>query len=105
MSEMRIEYTALTTAADQETEARGKVDEITSEHAGATLEKGSLGKLPSSEEIQASFDEVYEKAGDALDQLAKACDGLTDRLLSFRDYARDLDDTVNEKLTTMKGGA
>ena len=105
MSEMRVEYAALTKAAGQETEARGKVDDLVAAHAGATLEKGSLGKLPSSEEIQASFDEVYDKAGDALDQLAKACDGLADRLLSFRDYARDLDDTVNEKFTTMQGGA
>lgn len=105
MTEMRIEYDALTKAADRETEAKGKVDSIVSDHGSATLEKDALGKLPSSAEIQASFDEVYEKAGEALEQLGKACDGLADRLISFRDYTRDLDDTVNQKFTTMKGGA
>ncbi|MXG91311.1 hypothetical protein [Nocardioides flavescens] len=105
MSEMRVEFEALTKAADREVEAKGKVDGLVSDHGSATLEKGALGKLPSSDEIQASFDEVYAKAGEALEQLGKACDGLADRLISFRDYTRDLDDTVNQKFTTMKGGA
>jgi hypothetical protein len=105
VGEVLIEYAALTEAAQQEAEAADQVRAVDSIRVGATLPEGSLGKLPSSSEIQATFDEVWASAGDALDALGKACEGLADRLLDLREATREVDDTIGTAFDTMRGGS
>jgi hypothetical protein len=101
--EVEMEYGAMTTAADAQHDAVGQVDEIDRLREGATIPAGSLGKLPQSGEIQASFDDAWSGMGVALDNLGKAFEGIAQRLTAIRDDHRELDDAVGQTFTRMKG--
>lgn len=102
--ELRMEWNTLTKAARQETQAGEQTAAVESLRLGATLESGALGKLPSSAEIQATFEEVSASAGEALAALERACESLTDRLLAVRDGARAVDDNVTDSFNKIRGG-
>ena len=102
--EIEISYESLSRAATDQLDAGDRTRAVNDLRVAATLPPGSLGKLPQSDDIQAAFDQQWNGAGTALDDLERAFAGIADRLTQIRDTHREHDDQVATAFDQMRGG-
>lgn len=100
---LRMDYATLDTCVDQHLEAADMARDIDTERQAARLPEGSLGKLPQSAEIQASFDQAYADAGESLRDIATALRSTSERVGMTRSEVAELDSYVAELFAKMGG--
>ncbi|WP_182111859.1 MULTISPECIES: WXG100 family type VII secretion target [unclassified Actinotalea] len=102
--EFSVEHDALSLAANRHHDLAGRYANLQGRRGELKLPSGSLGKLPSSDEIQAAFDQRYEGLGEALTALREIYDNVGDALSLSRDAYVGSDEAVATMFTKLMSG-
>ncbi|GAA3801664.1 type VII secretion target [Cellulomonas soli] len=102
MTQVRVELDALRRAASEHQAIADSYAAVESQRLAADLPRGSLGKLPQADEVQAAFDARYQGLGEALAALQEIYRNIGDGLVATADGYATGDDSVSALLTQLQ---